>query len=169
MVWGLPEGEEIKLQYVCYREVIGTDWAGNPRKSSHKGLLVFTNDNLIFMQQEGAWSSSYSQALRIPLEYVSGITSGGFLVKHVVITTSLEGATRNEFYNFKRVLDQSMTIEEVRQEIEQLIKKVRVEKKHLAQEALAKGTIPQMIFCKYCGVRNKSDSSFCANCKATLT
>lgn len=33
------------------------------------------------MQQEGAWSSNYAQALRIPLEQIIGVVSGrlGFL------------------------------------------------------------------------------------------
>jgi len=166
---GLLEGEEIKLQYVCFRHIISPPsfWDGKQKIESKKGLLVFTNDNMIFMQQEGAWSSNYAQALRIPLEQISGVVSGGTLIPHIRILVGVGGASeQHEFVTFQSVLK---PIHEVRADIEKLLKEVRQEKKRLAQEALAKGTVPTMIFCKFCGTRNKADQSHCSNCGAPLT
>jgi hypothetical protein len=168
---GLLEGEEIKLQYVCYRQTISPPsiWDGKSRTESKKGLLVFTNDNMIFMQQEGAWSSNYAQALRFPLESISGLVSGGTLVKHIRIVIGVSGSSeQHEFINFVSTFGQQQ-IQEVRADIEKLLKVAREEKKRLAVEAMTKGTVPTMIFCRFCGARNKADQSNCANCGAVLT
>jgi hypothetical protein len=34
---------------------------------------------------------------------------------------------------------------------------------------ISKGTIPEMIFCRYCGTKNKSEDSKCIHCGAILT
>jgi len=167
---GLLEGEEIRLQYVCFRHLASPPslWDGKRRRESKKGLLVFTHDDMIFMQQEGAWSSNYGQALRFPVEQVSGVVSGGTLIKHIRVLVGTSGSSeQHEFINFESTYGEQ-SIHEVRREIEKLLKGVRQEKKRLAQEALARGTIPAMIFCKFCGTRNKSDRSHCANCGAPL-
>jgi len=163
---GLLEGEEIKLQYVCLRHTISPPsiWDSKQRTETKKGLLVFTNDNMIFMQQEGRWSSNYAQALRFPLEQISGIVSGGTLFKHIRILVGVSGASEQHEFIYGQ-----QQIHEVRADIEKLLKTAREEKKRLALEAMAKGTIPVMIFCKFCGARNKADQSRCANCGATLT
>jgi len=172
---GLLEGEEAKLQYVCSRNVMSPPSAiralfvddGAPRMESKKGLLVFTNDNMIFMQQEGAWSSNYAQALRIPLEQISGVVSGGTFIPHIRILVGITGTSeRHEFTTFQSA---DKPIHEVRADIQRLLKEIRREKKRLAQEAFAKGTLPSMIFCKYCGARNKADQTRCVNCGALLT
>ena len=167
---GLLEGEEIRLQYVCFRHILTPSILDKKgRWVNKKGLLVFTNDNMIFMQQEGAWSSNYSQALRFPLEQISGIVSGGKLVKHIRISVGVSGSSeQHEFINFVSTYGEQ-SIHEVRNDIQNLLKEVREEKKRLALEALSTGTVPEMIFCKYCGARNKADRSQCANCGAVLT
>ncbi|MDH5734092.1 MAG: zinc finger Ran-binding domain-containing protein, partial [Candidatus Bathyarchaeota archaeon] len=170
----LLEGEEVRLQYVCFRKVMSPPSAirkllvddGSPQMESKKGLLVFTNDNMIFMQQEGSYSSNYAQALRIPLEQISGVVSGGTFIPHIRILVGIGGASEQlEFVTFQSV---KKPIHAVRADIEKLLRKIRQEKKRIAQEALAKGTVPAMIFCKFCGTRNKSDRSHCANCRAPL-
>jgi len=170
---GLLEGEEKKLQYVSFREIISTGWNGKARKKSKKGLLVFTNDNMIFMQQEGAWSSNYTQALRIPLEQIAGISYGGRVMKHISVLVGKAGASQTYAFNpWKGCKENSNQVSDaklVTQEIQNHLNHVRQEKKRLAQEALAKGTVPAMIFCKYCGARNKADQTRCVNCGATLT
>jgi len=167
---GLLEGEQIKLQYVCHRQVISPPslWDGQRKNESKKGLLVFTNDNMIFMQQEGGWSSDYAQALRIPIEQIIGVVSGGTFIQHIRIQIGGSGASElHEFINFTSTYGQQQ-IREVRADIEKLLKESREEKKRLAQEAMSKGTMPTMIFCKFCGARNKSDQTKCANCGAIL-
>lgn len=164
---GLLEGENVRLQYVCLRHVMSPPsvWRKEPRIESNKGLLVFTGDNMIFMQQEGAWSSNYSQALRMPLEQITGIVSGGTMISHIRITI---GPETHEFINFKSTYG-TKNIHEVRGEIEKHLKDVREERKRIAQQTLAGSVAPQVIFCKYCGARNKTDQSRCGNCSAVLT
>jgi hypothetical protein len=168
---GLLEGEEIRLQYVCQRSTFSPPsmWDGKVKQQINKGLLVFTNDNMIFMQQEGAWCSSYGQALRFPLENISGIVAGGTLIKHIRLMVGISGSTeQHEFINFMSTYG-NQQIQDVRADIEKLLKTVREEKKKSAIEAITKGTVPAMVFCKYCGTRNKADRSNCANCGAVLT
>lgn len=168
---GLLEGEQIKLQYACFRQTTSPPslWDGKQKTQSNKGLLVFTNDNVIFMQQEGAWSSNYAQAIRFPLENISGLVSGGTLIKHIRIMVGVSGSSeQHQFINFVSTYGQQQ-IHEVRADIENLLKQAREEKKRLALEAMSKGTLPVMIFCKFCGARNKADQSKCANCGAVLT
>jgi hypothetical protein len=116
---GLLEGEKTRLQIVCRRYMESPPSAGKQKdrvdKESHKGLLVLTNDNMIFMQQQGAWSSDYAQALRIPIEHVSGITSGGTLLKHIRVAVGTTGKEFHEFIHFE-----GREAEEVRAGIEQL-------------------------------------------------
>lgn len=174
---GLLEGEEIRLKYGCARRYFARSvtaalflggGASAERGHVKKGLLVFTNDNMIFMEQEGR-SSHYAQALRVPLENISGVLSGGtvLLFKFVKIFVGIGGA--KDEHEFVKFFSPKQPVHEIREEIERLLKKVRGEKKRLAQEALAKGTVPTMIFCRFCGARNKSDQSLCVNCGAPLT
>lgn len=168
---GLLDGEEVKLQYVCHRELVSTGWDGKPKKSQKKGLLVVSNDNLIFMEQSGAWSSNYSQALRIPLEQIIGISSSrGFVIKSITFTTG-PNAVPHKFNVWKGCRENTDEIDDVQiivKKIQNLLKMVREEKMKIAQQSLANGVPPPMIFCRYCGTRNKSDDSFCVNCKAPM-
>jgi hypothetical protein len=170
---GLLEGEEIRLQYICKKI---TDQRGVTTTSMmfgtqsvpqiNKGLLVFTNDNMIFMQQEGAWSKNYGQALRIPLEQISGIViSGGFLQIGVGVSGV---AQQHKFGAFENDSGKPKG-HEVRAEMETILTQAREEKKRIAQEALAKGAAPAMVFCRFCGTKNKPDQPKCTSCGATLT
>ncbi len=164
---GLLEGEKIILQYVCVREFTQPASLFNQAEVDVKrGLLVFTNDNLIFMQRDGVFNISYSQALRVPLEQIIGISSGGFLMKKIQFTLN-NNPVLIIFVNFMSTYD-VQEIHEVRADIERHLTNVRQEKKRLAQEALTKGTLPAMIFCRYCGTRNKADESKCVSCGAKL-
>jgi len=161
---GLLEGEEIRLHYVgrCVPPV-----RPNEVRTNLKGLLVFTNDNMIFMEKEGFLVSRYNQRLRIPLEEVTGITlkrSG--LVGVLALRIFVGIGTQSGEYIMSGI--EGKKIEQVKEEVQKLVAEVRQEKRRLAQEALVRGTVPQMIFCKFCGTRNKSDKSHCANCRAPL-
>lgn len=112
------------------------------------------------MQQEGAWSSNYMQALRIPLEQISGVSSGGTFIKQIRILVGASGASDQHIF-IPWHTDSSSAVQNpgiygIVEQIQKHLKKVREEKKRLALEALAKETVPAMIFCKYCGARNKS-------------
>lgn len=90
---GLLEGEEIKSQYVCRKQTLSARsvFDASQRIEEKKGLLIFTNQNMIFMQQQGSWSSTYSQALRIPLENISGMVIGGTFLKQIRIRVGTGG------------------------------------------------------------------------------
>ena len=165
---GLLEGEEIKCQLVCFRQEVGAPsiWGGQQEMKNRKGLLVFTNDNMIFMQQEGAWSSDYSQALRFSLEDISGVSGNEGFTRRLRIL--IGGKGNSEYHDFLPFRGYGK-VKEIRSSIMKTLQEVREEKKQFAQEALIKGTIPTMIFCKYCGARNKSEKSHCVNCGAILT
>lgn len=170
---GLLEGEEIEMQYVCAREIVSSGWGGKPKKEQKKGLLVFTNENMIFMQQVGFRSSNYTQALRFPLEQIAGISYGrGLILKYIDFLVGTSGASqKHRFIIWKGCEEHSNKTDDARlitQQIQNHLNKMREERKKLAKEALAKGTLPPMIFCKYCGARNKADQTRCVNCGAIL-
>lgn len=161
---GLLEGEEKKLEYSCYRQSIGpiSLWDGQRAIEQRKGLLVFTNDNMIFMEQQGSWSSTYMQALRVPLEQITGISSGGLLIKNLRILTV---TSEHHFANFELNLDFNSVVAEMQKHL----KEVREERKRITKDARLIGGMNTTVFCRHCGTRNKFDESFCANCGAPLT
>ena len=126
---GLLEGEEIKLQYVCLRETLrqGSTSTGTSQ-TSNKGLLVFTNNKMIFMQQLGLFSSNYSQALRIPLENINGTEIGGTLIKHIGIKVGISSISEELHFNPFKDNQGLEQIQTVKQEIEALLKQAREEK-----------------------------------------
>lgn len=153
---GLLEGEEIGLQYVCQRSTIGPPsmWDGKSRQQFNKGLLVFTNDNMIFMQQEGnKTSTSYAQALRVSLENINGLVSGGTLIKHIRIAVGVGGSSeQHEFISFQDEMTRRQQIQDIRAEIENHLKTSREEKKRKAMEAMTKGSVPEMVLARALGV-----------------
>jgi len=170
---GLLQGEEKKLQYAYARDITSSGWNGKPKKEVKAGLLVFTNDNMIFMQRESFWRGNYTQALRIPLEQIAGISYGGLVLKHIDILVGTSGTSQtHRFTIWKGCEEHTDRIDDaqlIAERIQNHLKIVREEKKLLAREAIAKGTLPPMIFCKYCGARNKADQSHYVNCGAVLT
>lgn len=172
---GLLEGEEIRLQYVGTRPVVSVSaWDGNQSEDFKPGLLVFTNDNMVFMQREKA--GDFAQALRIPLENINGLVTGGTFIHHVLITVGTAGIAQQIKFNpvpiagsdGKSILKGREATLKVRADVEKLLKDVREEKRRLATEALAKGVTPAMVFCKFCGSRNKADQLKCVSCGAPL-
>jgi hypothetical protein len=164
---GLLDGEVKKLEYVCYRQSLGSvsAWDGSRSIEQRKGLLVFTNDNMIFMEQQGTWSSEYMQALRVPLEQISGISSGGTIFKHLRVFVGTTNIAEHHF----NPLEREKNFESIIAEIQTHLKDTRKERRRIAKEALAKGAVPTMVFCRFCGTRNRSDKSICENCGAPLT
>jgi len=121
---------------------------------------------MLLMQQEGAWSNDYSQALRIPLEQISGTDTTGTFVKRLRIAVGNSGHT--DYHTFIIFAGQG-TPTEIRGSIDKLLKDVRQERKRVAQESLNNGNVPTVVFCRYCGARNKADQSNCTNCGGVLT
>lgn len=122
----LLEGESLLLEYTVYRETFSTDIFGKQTRDSRKGLLVFSSDNLIFMQQEGAWSDDYSQALRIPLEQISGVDNTGTFIKKLRI--AINGGGNTDYHIFLVFANQGSPAE-IRGSIDKVLKDVRQERK----------------------------------------
>ena len=125
---------------------------------------MFTNDNMIFMQQEGWRSKNYGQAIRVPIESISGIVAGGSMEISVGVNGITEHHIFLTFWNDSGRIER----EQVRAEIESVLKEVREERKRLARQALSQGTVPAMVFCRFCGLKNKSSEPKCSSCGAAL-
>ncbi len=98
---GLLEGEAIKLSYwvlwqteappsMWYNLIVGVPQ--QPRLESRRGMMVFTTDNMIWMQQE-AVGNDFDPALRIPLGEISGVVAGGTFVPHIRLNIGTSGTT----------------------------------------------------------------------------
>jgi len=167
---GLLEGEKKELEYLIQEVVIGRgdgsrleyliqEFINEHSDSSEirmlkSGLLVFTNINSIFIQQE-----DYLR-LVVPLDQLAGI--GGFTYKD----QSVIGVVTVDGYEYGFLLwrteNSSVVQNPSLNELSKQIQKFGMEQKRLAKEAPVK-------ICKYCGARNKIDQSRCVNCGATLT
>ena len=112
-------GEKIEKLHVCYRLYKGG------MLESKKGLLVITNKNLLFQQQEGILTKHFHTALRIPLTQIHGITSGGTLTRHIKVLAGIGGSlAEHEFNNF---VETGKSNHELRSEIENDITEAREE------------------------------------------
>ena len=166
---GLLEGEEIRLEYHCYRrEKYHSFSLGSEQEKPYRGLLVFTNNNMIFMDvvKRGLLGRDYgaAQSIRVPLEQIIGISTGGTMIKHLKVRTqSQEFKFEHVFRKGKRT-----KINDVVADVQSLLKEVREEKKKISEQVLAGTLIPKVVYCKFCGAKNKADASFCANCNAPL-
>jgi len=160
----LVEDEEIRLQFRCHRIVAETGTPGlvHSRIFSN-GLLAFTNYDMIFMEAESSVRGiGCHQYLRVPLDAITGI-SRGTLFEDLKISTS----TSPQPQTFS--LGKGTNAAGITDAIEKLLNEVRQERKRLAKAALVKDAMPVMIFCKFCGARNKPDRSSCERCGAPLT
>jgi hypothetical protein len=126
----LLEGEAIRLQYYCCLQVIGSRsmWGGKQRMESDKGFLVFTDDNMIFMQKEER-SSKYVQALRIPLESIVGLVTGGILLLHIQFAVGVIGASQQYKFSYFQGI-KTNDVFAIRAEIERHLIQARENKKH---------------------------------------
>lgn len=150
-----------------------------------KGLLVITNKNLLFQQQEGIFTKHFHTALRIPLTQIHGITSGGTFTKHIKVLAGIGGSlTEHEFNNF---VETGKSIHELRSEIENDITEAREEQEEekkrerlhilldfsFLRDCLEKGgLLVQNIQCPHCGapieMPNSGDHVKCEHCGSNV-
>jgi NADH pyrophosphatase NudC (nudix superfamily) len=55
-------------------------------KGKDKGVLVLTNERLVWLNKKGVFSKSYHMALEIPLQNVAGISETGRITKRICIS-----------------------------------------------------------------------------------
>jgi ribosomal protein L40E len=150
---GLLEGEKKELEYRIQEFINGR---GDSSKTTtlKNGLLVFTNFNLILIQQE-----DYLR-LVVPLDQLSGIGCFTYKDHYAIGVVTVDGYE----YGFLlwKTEDSSVVQNPSLNELSKQIQKFGMEQRRLAKEAPVK-------ICKYCGARNKIDQSRCVNCGALLT
>jgi ribosomal protein L40E len=167
---GLLEGEKKELEYLIEKVIIGRGDGSeleylfqgfingsidsSKTKTLKKGLLAFTNINLIFIQQE-----DYLR-LVVPLDQLGGM--GCFIYKdhYAIGVVTVDGYEYG--FDLCRTEDSSVVQNPSHNELSKQIQKFGMEQKLLAKEAPVK-------ICEYCGARNKIDQSRCVNCGAPLT
>jgi hypothetical protein len=113
------------------------------------GVFINTTMRLIFKQSEE--DGSLSTILNVPLEKIYEVEVSGVKEKRLEILTSSGSFEFKGFDNDKgiyRIAEGLRDLSDIAREREF-------------------PTI-SMITCSYCGVRNKSDASFCVNCGAPL-
>jgi ribosomal protein S27AE len=101
-------------------------------KERKNGVLVLTNQKLLFLEEHGVFGKSYHQVLMIPLMKVGGISMGGMLMPFISIADDMEnhmfhlvGIGKNEFGSFRQlIMDQCR---QRREEIEAEKKRERVQ------------------------------------------
>jgi len=149
----IGRGDGSKLDYLIQEFIDGHD---DPSRTMtlENGLLVFTNTNLIYIQEK-----DYSR-LVVLLDQLGGI--GCFSYKDC----SSIGVVTVDGYEYGFLLweteDSSVVQNPSVNELTRQIQVFGMEQKRLAKEAPVK-------ICKYCGARNKIDQSRCVNCGALLT
>lgn len=165
----LLRGEQKKLEYLVEKAVIGrgdgsqidnliqkfVDGHDDPKRKMalKNGLLVFTNINMILIQQEG-----YSRMV-VPLDQIGGI---GCFANDNWLTIA---AVTVDGYEYGFLLSKTDTSSFVQNpNVNELTRQIQVfgmEQKQLAQEAPVE-------ICKHCGARNNITSTYCVHCKALL-
>lgn len=151
---GLLEGEKKELEYLIQEVIIGRS-DSSKTTTLKKGLLVFTNINLIFIQQE-----DYSRMLVVPLDQLSGIGCFKEKDRYGIGVATVDGY--EYYFPLWRTEDSSVVQNPSHNELSEQIQKFGMELKRLAKEAPVK-------ICEYCGARNKVDQSRCVSCGAPLT
>ena len=167
---GLLEGEKKELEYLIQEVIIGRGDGSrleyliqefvNGHSDSSKintlenGLLVFTNINLIFIQQE-----DYLR-LVVPLTQLGGMGCFRYKDHSTIGVVTVDGYE----YGFLlwRTENSSVVQNPSQNELSKQIQKFGMEQKRLANEAPVKT-------CKYCGAENRIDLFRCVNCGALLT
>jgi len=166
---GLLEGEKKELEYLIdgviigrgdgseleylFQEFINSSIDSSKTTTLKKGLLVFTNINLIFIQQE-----NYSR-LVVPLDQLGGMGCFTYKDHYSIGVVTVDGYEYG--FDLCRTEGPSVVQNPSLNELSKQIQKFGMEQKRLAKEAPAK-------ICEYCGARNKIDQSRCVSCGAPL-
>lgn len=116
------------------------------------GAFITTSKHLIFRQMEE--NMSFTTALKVPLEGIYEVEVSGVREKRLEFCTDagsfeFKGFDDERIYDFQKAL----------QDLSDIARQQKWEREF--------PTIP-LVICKYCGVKNKADASFCVNCGAPI-
>jgi len=97
-----------------------------------KGILVLTNQRLLFLEEHGIFGKSFHQTLSSPLEKIEGISMGGLMLPFVTITADtgtyvyhISGVGKKEFEPFRQLVMEQC--QKRREDIEREKKKEKVQ------------------------------------------
>ncbi len=157
-------------------------WKKNAgRQNTQKGILVLTNQKLLFLEAHGLFGKSYHQVLTIPLAKIGGISIGGTLIPFVSIADDIQnyifhidGIGKNEFPAFRQTV--MNCCQKRREELEAEKRKERV---HInidfssLQAYMEKGgLVLQKTKCPECNapipIPTTGDQMVCEHCGSTI-
>lgn len=127
-----------------------------------KGVLVLTNQRLLWFEQRGLFGKSYHTLFEVFLRTLKGISMGGRLRKYVSITDEkeeyrfhLKGIGEKELEPFKDM---------ILRQVEKLKETNAMKSPVFQKEVITKEIV--MIPCDYCKALTPQTSTFCPNCGA---
>ncbi len=155
--------ERRKKELVEKRGLIRKKYETKEAKHITSGVLVLTNQRLLWLERRGMLSKTYRASFEINLRELLGITAGGAIKKWVSITD------RDAEYVFHLNKVGKKEIEPFRDMIMRQVEKL---KEASAAPAVQKEVVTRevvMIPCKYCGGLMPQTSTFCPGCGAKRT
>ena len=96
-------------------------------KGKDKGVLVLTNQRLIWLNKKGVFSKSYHMTFEVPLQDITGISEAGRITKRICIsdrTGEYRFRISVQLNEFRNMLEKALT--ERKKALERIKKKERV-------------------------------------------
>jgi len=140
--------------------LVRTKYVSKEAKERHSGVLVLTNQRLLWLERRGMLSKTHRASSEINLRELQGITCGGAIKKWISITDN------NAEYVFHLSRVGKKEIEPFRDMILRQVEKLKetTTKETTTKEVVTREVV--MIPCEYCGSLMPQTSIFCPNCGA---
>ena len=150
-------------------------------KIRKKGVLVLTNQRLLFLEEHGIFGKSYHQTVAISLPKIQGISMGGTLMPFVSIADEIQphvfhidGIGKNEFDPFRAlIIEQSQKrIAEIEAEKKKERVQLIIDFSMLKDYMEKGGLILQKTKCPECGapipIPTSGNQIVCQHCGSTI-
>lgn len=158
--------ERRKKELIEKRGLIRKKYEEKEAKQLTSGVLVLTNQRLIWLERRGKLSKTYRASFEINLKELLGITAGGAIRKWISITDR----AGESIFHLNKVGKKE--IEPFRDMIMRQVEKLREAEVAPAAPTVQKEVVTRevvMVPCKYCGGLMPQTSTFCPNCGAKRT
>ncbi len=146
---------------VAQKGLIRTKYVTKEAKDRTSGVLVLTNQRLLWLEKRGMLSTAYRASFEIDLRELQGITCGGAISKWVSITDKdgesvfhLHGVGPKEIEPFK-----DMILRQVQNLAEPTATTPVMQREVITKEIV-------MLPCDYCRSLMPQTSTFCPECGA---
>jgi ribosomal protein S27AE len=151
------------------------------RKVPKKGVLVLTNQRLLFLEEHGIFGKSYHQIIAIPLARIQGISMGGTFRPFVSVADEaqlhvfhIDGVGKDEFDPFRSlIIEQSQKrIEEIEAEKKKERVQIVIDFSMLKEYMEKGGLVLQKTKCPECGapipIPTSGNQIVCQHCGSTI-